>query len=157
MTDTVLNSSLAEPAGPTAEAALEDRIERAAAALRQLQRPDGHWVFELEADVTIPAEYVLLRHYLGEPVDSALEAKIAAYIRRTQGAHDGWPLFHDGDFDMSATVKAYFALKMIGDSPDADHMRRAREAALTRGGAAKCNVFTRMLLALYGHRGARCR
>ena len=79
-----------------------------------------------------------------------LEAKIAAYLRRIQGAHGGWPLFHDGDFDISASVKAYFALKMIGDAPDAEHMRRAREAILARGGAARSNVFTRVLLALYG-------
>lgn len=129
---------------------LEKRIEAAAHALLSQQHADGHWVFELEADVTIPAEYVLLRHYLGEPVDAALEAKIAAYIRSTQGPHGGWPLFFGGDFDMSATVKAYFALKMIGDAPDADHMRRARNAVCARGGAAASNVFTRLLLALYG-------
>ena len=114
------------------------------------QRPDGHWVFELEADATIPAEYVLLRHYLGEPVDTALEAKIAVYLRRIQGDHGGWPLFRDADIDISATVKAYFALKMIGDSVDADHMRRAREAVRARGGAERVNVFTRIMLALFG-------
>jgi squalene-hopene/tetraprenyl-beta-curcumene cyclase len=107
-------------------------------------------VFELEADATIPAEYVLLRHYLGEPVDAALEQKIAVYLRRIQGTHGGWPLFADGDLDVSATVKAYFALKMIGDAVDADHMRRAREAVLARGGAARANVFTRIMLALFG-------
>ena len=96
---------------------LTHSIESATQALLARQRPDGHWVFELEADATIPAEYVLLRHYLGEPVDAALEAGIAAYLRRIQGAHDGWPLFQDGDFDMSASVKAYFALKMVGDDP----------------------------------------
>ena len=130
--------------------ALEQRIAAATRALLDRQQPDGHWVFELEADATIPAEYVLLRHYLAEPVDAALEAKIAVYLRRIQGAHGGWPLFHDGDFDMSASVKAYFALKMIGDSPDADHMRRAREAIRARGGAARANVFTRLMLALFG-------
>ena len=129
---------------------LEHSVERATQALLALQRPDGHWVFELEADATIPAEYVLLRHYLAEPVDAVLEGKIAAYLRRIQGAHGGWPLFQDGEFDMSASVKAYFALKMIGDSTDADHMRRAREAILVRGGAAHTNVFTRILLSLYG-------
>jgi len=107
------------------ENALEPHIEAATQALLACQRPDGHWVFELEADATIPAEYVLLRHYLGEAVDAALEAKIAVYLRRIQGAHGGWPLFRDGELDVSATVKAYFALKMIGDSVDADHMRRA--------------------------------
>jgi squalene-hopene/tetraprenyl-beta-curcumene cyclase len=129
---------------------LERRIQKTTQALLTQQRPDGHWVFELEADATIPAEYVLLRHYLGEPVDAALEAKIAVYLRRIQGDHGGWPLFCDGDLDVSATVKAYFALKMIGDSVDADHMRRAREALLARGGAARANVFTRIMLALFG-------
>ena len=76
--------------------------------------------------------------------------KFAVYLRRIQGAHGGWPLFHDGDLDVSASVTAYFALKAIGDSPDADHMRRAREAILARGGAAASNVFTRFLLALFG-------
>ena len=112
-------------------------IEGATQALLARQRPDGHWVFELEADATIPAEYVLLRHYLGEPVDAVLEQKIAVYLRRIQGAHGGWPLFADGDVDVSATVKAYFALKMIGEPIDAEHMRRAREAVLARGGAAR--------------------
>src|SRR5438132_4860681 len=130
--------------------ALDQSIEAATRALLALQQRDGHWVFELEADATIPAEYVLLRHYLDEPVDTVLEAKIAAYLRRIQGDHGGWPLFHEGAFDMSASVKAYFALKMIGDSTEADHMKRAREAILARGGAARANVFTRILLALYG-------
>ena len=107
-------------------------------------------MFELEADATIPAEYVLLRHYLGEDGRRALEAKIGNYLRRIQGKHGGWPLFHDGAFDMSASVKAYFALKMIGDPVDAPHMKRARDAILSRGGAARSNVFTRTLLALYG-------
>jgi squalene-hopene/tetraprenyl-beta-curcumene cyclase len=130
--------------------ALQASIASATGALLDCQRPDGHWVFELEADGTIPAEYVLLRHYLAEPVDAALEAKIAKYLRRTQGAHGGWALVHDGAFDMSASVKAYFALKMMGDSVDAPHMARAREAIRSRGGAVHSNVFTRYLLATFG-------
>src|SRR5690349_687408 len=130
--------------------AVDHSIGAATRALIALQQPDGHWVFELEADATIPAEYVLLRHYLAEPVDAALEAKIAAYLRRIQGPHGGWPLFHDGAFDMSASVKAYFALKMVGDDPAAPHMARARAAILAHGGAATANVFTCSLLALYG-------
>ncbi|MDE2603997.1 MAG: squalene--hopene cyclase, partial [Bradyrhizobium sp.] len=104
-----------------ADAALEASIRSATRALLDMRQPDGHWVFELEADCTIPAEYVLLRRFLNEPVDAMLEGKIANYLRRVQGAHGGWPLVHDGAFDMSATVKAYFALKMIGDSVDAPH------------------------------------
>src|SRR4029077_178166 len=130
--------------------ALEASIDSATRALLGCRQADGHWVFELEADCTIPAEYVLLRHYLAEPVDSALEAKIARYLRRVQGAHGGWPLVHDGDLDMSASVKAYFALKMIGDPTDAPHMTRAREAIRSRGGAIHSNVFTRFMLAMFG-------
>jgi squalene-hopene/tetraprenyl-beta-curcumene cyclase len=130
--------------------ALEERIQAATRTLLDRQKPDGHWVFELEADCTIPAEYILMRHYLAEPVDAELERKIGVYLRRVQGAHGGWPLFHEGAFDMSASVKAYYALKLIGDSIDAEHMRRAREAIRSHGGAARSNVFTRTALALYG-------
>ena len=129
---------------------LDHAIARATDALLGLQQDDGHWVFELEADATIPAEYVLLKHFLGEPADAGLESKIARYLRRIQGEHGGWPLFHEGVFNISASVKAYFALKMIGDSTEAAHMVKARQAILAHGGAEACNVFTRALLALYG-------
>ena len=131
-------------------AELEAAIAKASAALLAQQRADGHWVFELEADATIPAEYILLVHYLGETPNLELEKKIGTYLRRIQGAHGGWPLYHDGAFDISATVKAYFALKMIGDPVDAPHMTRARDAILACGGALKTNVFTRIQLALFG-------
>lgn len=125
-------------------------IQDATEALLKQQRPDGHWVYELEADATIPAEYVLLVHYLAEEPNLELERKIGVYLRRIQGTHGGWPLYHGGPVDISATVKAYFALKMIGDSPEAPHMVRAREEILKRGGAGKANVFTRIQLALFG-------
>lgn len=117
-------------------------------ALRDRQHGDGHWVFELEADATIPSEYILLEHFLDE-IDDPLQKKIAAYLRDRQGEHGGWPLFHGGDFDISASVKAYFALKLAGDLPGARHMVRARDAILAHGGAAECNVFTRITLALF--------
>ncbi len=129
---------------------LDAAITRATDALLKQQRADGHWVFELEADATIPSECILLTHYLGETPNLELERKIGVYLRRNQGKHGGWPLYYDGDFDLSATVKAYFALKMIGDSPDAQHMIRAREGILARGGADRTNVFTRIQLALFG-------
>lgn len=128
---------------------LTDPIRRAREALARRQKSDGHWVFELEADATIPAEYVLLEHFL-DRIDPALEARIGVYLRSIQGGHGGWPLFHDGAMDVSASVKAYFALKAIGDAPDAPHMRRAREAILAAGGAERSNVFTRAQLALFG-------
>ena len=131
------------------DAMLHEAIARAGAALARRQHADGHWLFELEADATIPAEYVLLEHFL-DRIDPALEAKIGVYLRSIQGAHGGWPLFHDGAFNLSASVKAYFALKAIGDDPDAPHMARARQAILAAGGAERTNVFTRAQLALFG-------
>jgi squalene-hopene/tetraprenyl-beta-curcumene cyclase len=130
-----------------------DQVDRAVGgardALLRRQKTDGHWVFELEADATIPAEYVLLEHFL-DRIEPALQDRIGVYLRATQGAHGGWPLFHDGAFNISASVKAYFALKMIGDDPAAPHMARAREAILAAGGAERTNVFTRVQLALFG-------
>src|ERR1700760_2023855 len=116
------------------DAALSTAVNRAADALTRRQRPDGHFLFELEADATIPAEYVLLEHYL-DRIEPELEARIGVYLRSIQGDHGGWPLFHAGAFDISASVKAYYALKIIGDPVDAPHMVRAREAILAAGGA----------------------
>ena len=128
---------------------LETAIDNAAAALKRRQAGDGHWVFELEADATIPAEFVLLQHFL-DRLDPALEQKIAVYLRETQCKDGGWPLFHDGAFELSCSVKAYFALKIIGEDINAPHMVRARERILAAGGAERANVFTRIQLALFG-------
>jgi len=135
---------------PPPQDALAASIEHATRAILDDQHDDGHWVYELEADATIPAEYVLLVHYLGETASDELEQKIARYLRRIQLENGGWPLFTDGAMDVSASVKAYFALKMIGDDENAEHMARARQAILGAGGAEAVNVFTRVLLALFG-------
>lgn len=135
-------------------AALDAAVLRARDALLRRQREDGHWVFELEADATIPAEYIMLRRFFGQH-DPVREAAIGQYLRRLQAqqapsAAGGWPLYHAGKIDISCSVKAYFALRLIGDPADAPHMIRAREAILAAGGAAKSNVFTRCTLALFG-------
>jgi len=128
---------------------LDSAIARAADALSRRQNEDGHWVFELEADATIPAEFVLLQHYMDRR-DPELERRIAIYLREIQCAEGGWPLFHDGAFNLSASVKAYFALKIMGEDIDAPHMQAARNRILATGGAERSNVFTRIQLALYG-------
>ena len=127
---------------------LEASISKGVRALLDQQKDDGHWVFVLEADATIPAEYILLKYFLDE-IDLEKQEKLAAYIRETQADHDGWPLWHDGPLDISATVKAYWALKAAGDPIDAPHMMRARNAILAHGGAERTNVFTRIMLALF--------
>ncbi|MFA7494928.1 MAG: squalene--hopene cyclase [Acidithiobacillus sp.] len=127
---------------------LERSIQQAYAALVTEQAADGHWCFEFEADCTIPAEYILMQHYMDER-DPLLEAKIAVYLRNKQADHGGWPLYYGGHFDLSASVKVYYALKLAGDAPDLPHMRRAREAILAHGGAEHANVFTRITLALF--------
>ena len=128
---------------------LNEAVARAGAALSRRQNADGHWVFPLEADATIPSEYVLLEHFL-DRIDEPLQQHIGVYLRAIQGEHGGWPLFHGGAFNLSASVKAYFALKAIGDPASAPHMVRARKAVLAAGGAERTNVFTRAQLALFG-------
>jgi len=138
---------------------LHAAVERAVSALVASQQRAGHWSYELEADCTIPAEYILMMHFMGE-VDTALQAKLAVFIRAhqaieshagySQTLHHGWPLYEGGDFDLSCSVKAYYALKLAGDDVQAPHMAAARNAILARGGAARANVFTRIALALFG-------
>lgn len=127
---------------------LERALARSGTAIEAAQHPDGHFLYELEADCTIPAEYILMNHFMGE-VDDVLERKIGNYLRAKQAEHGGWPLYHDGDFDISCSVKAYYALKLVGDDVSAPHMIEARNAILAHGGAARCNVFTRIALALF--------
>jgi squalene-hopene/tetraprenyl-beta-curcumene cyclase len=128
---------------------LDEAIGRSRAALLGLQRDDGHWCFEFEADSTIPAEYVLMMHFMDE-VEPDLQAKLARYLRSRQQPDGGWPLYPGGALDISCTVKSYYALKLAGDDPEAEPLRRARRALLARGGAARSNVFTRILLAQFG-------
>ena len=109
--------------------ALDAGIDRAAAALMETQAPEGYWRFDLEADASITAEYVLMMHFMDE-IDSTLESQLAAYLRSAQGAHGGWGLFPDSAPDLSCSVKAYFALKLAGDDSAAPHMGRARSAIL---------------------------
>jgi squalene-hopene/tetraprenyl-beta-curcumene cyclase len=130
---------------------LDDAIDTAREALLRNQAEDGSWCFEFEADCTIPAEYILMMHFMDE-IDEVLQQRIARYLRAQQqlDTHGGWPQYLGGAIDISCTVKCYYALKLAGDDPQAPHMRRAREAILALGGAARSNVFTRITLALFG-------
>jgi squalene-hopene/tetraprenyl-beta-curcumene cyclase len=133
----------------TVASALDRAVSVARDSLIARQSAQGYWLFELEADCTIPAEYIMMMHFLDE-IDAPLEKKLAVYLRAHQAEHGGWPLYHGGDLNISCTVKAYYALKLAGDDPQAPHMARARAAILERGGAARANVFTRIALALFG-------
>ena len=128
---------------------LDGALARAREALLAFQHADGYWCFELEADCTIPAEYILMMHYMAE-VDETLQRKICSYLRAHQGQDGGWPLYYGGEAEISCSVKAYYALKLAGDSPEALHMVKARETILALGGAARTNVFTRIMLAMFG-------
>jgi len=127
---------------------LTNAISKGSQGLLEAQHVDGHWCYELEADCTIPAEYILMNHFMDETEDD-LEAKLAVYIRRNQQKDGGWPLYYCGDSDISCTVKAYYALKLVGDDIDAPHMKQASAFILQQGGAARSNVFTRIALAMF--------
>lgn len=128
---------------------VKEALDNAVNVLLEKQQPDGHWVFELEADAGITAEYVLLMHFLGEPIEQTLQARLEAYLRDQQQAQGGWPLWQGGGFSLSVSVKTYFALKLLGESQDEPHLQRACALIRQHGGATKCNVMTRIWLALY--------
>jgi len=124
-------------------------IERAQGFLLRSQAGDGHWVAELEVDSTITTEYLLFCHLLAR-VDRKREAKAVAYLRSRQGTDGGWNLFEGGRANLSATVKAYFALKLAGVSVDDPAMVAARRLIRELGGPVATNVFTKITLALFG-------
>jgi len=124
-------------------------LERATAKLVSLQQGDGHWKAELETNVTMEAEDLLLRRFIGRESPELL-ASTAAWIRSRQQEDGGFAIFHGGPADLSATVEAYAALRLAGDPPEAPHMLRAAELVRELGGIEASRVFTRIWLALFG-------
>ena len=136
------------PERTTTEAARET-LDRAVERLLALQHPDGHWKGELETNVTIDAEDLFLRHYLGL-LDERTAAATATWIRSRQRDDGSFATFFGGPPDLSTTVEAYVGLRLAGDEPDAEHMQRARTAIDELGGLEATRVFTRMWLSLLG-------
>jgi squalene-hopene/tetraprenyl-beta-curcumene cyclase len=137
---------------------LDVAIQRGVDSVLAAQNPAGFWVYELEADATITSEYILLRRWLGI-ADPAREAKATRHLLSLQLPDGGWPIYANGPANISATVKAYFALKMAGVSPGHPAMVRACQRVRDLGGITQVNVFTRILLALFGEmdwRGVPC-
>lgn len=141
--------TLPPPGGSDGDAGISRALEKAKAALLSIQKPDGHWCGELQGDSILESEYILLKWILGQEADAALP-KITNYLRRLQMDNGGWNLFPGGPADISATVKGYFALKLMGDDPAAPHMARCRELVRSLGGAEKCNSFTKFYFACLG-------
>jgi len=128
---------------------LHDAIARAQAHLLAVQAPDGHWIGELEADTTITAEQLLLCHLL-DRVNVERQRKAVRYLRRRQRPDGGFDLYEGGPTNLSATIKAYFAMKMAGVPVTDPAMVKARERILEMGGPTRANVFTKIQLALFG-------
>jgi squalene-hopene/tetraprenyl-beta-curcumene cyclase len=127
--------------------AVDSALERTREWLVERQSEEGFWVGELEGDTILESEYILLMAFLGRERDP-LCLGCARYIQARQSSAGGWAIYPGGPTDVSASVKAYFALKLVGVSPEEPSMRRAREAILAAGGASACNSFTRFYLAL---------
>ncbi len=130
-------------------AALDSAIERSTRALLAKQAPGGWWVGELQGDSILESEFILLKWILRQESDPDL-VKIANYLRRLQNPDGGWSLYPGGPPDVSGCVKAYFALKLMGDDPALPHMAKARELILRLGGAEKSNTFSRFYYACLG-------
>ena len=136
------------PAAPWASSVAAS-VEHASRRLLELREPDGHWCAEIEGDTILESEYVLTLYFLGRAEPSKV-SKAAAYLRAQQLESGGWGIYPGGSADVSASVKAYFVLKWVGDDPQADHMRRAREEILRLGGIDATNSFTKLYLAIFG-------
>jgi squalene-hopene/tetraprenyl-beta-curcumene cyclase len=124
-------------------------VDAAQRHLLGLQADDGHWCAELEGDNILESEYAMLLWFLGKRDDPRL-SKLCNYLRSCQNEEGGWSIYPGGPSDPNPSVKAYFALKLIGDSPDAPHMVRARQAIRDAGGVEACNSFTKLWLAVFG-------
>ena len=129
------------------------RVGRAIQAARdymlQIQHADGHWCGELEGDTILESEYVLTMHFIGRLHEERCR-KAANYIREKMLPEGGWAIYEGGAPEVSASAKAYFVLKLLGDSPDAPHMKKAREVVCDLGGLDAANSFTRIYLAIFG-------
>ena len=121
----------------------------AVAELLRQQTPQGYWCAELEGDSILQSEYILLKWIVGQESDPRLP-KIAIHLRRQQREDGAWGQYPGSGPDLSATVKAYFALKLMGDDIDAPHMAHAREMILRLGGAEKSNTYSRFYYAALG-------
>ncbi|MFQ5528424.1 MAG: squalene--hopene cyclase [Thermoanaerobaculia bacterium] len=124
-------------------------IQRAQGRLLAEQNEDGHWCAELEGDSILESEYLLTMIYLGRASESRV-AKAAEQLRRSQRDKGGWSIYPGGPADVSASVKAYFVLKLLGDDPDSEPMSRARAAIVEGGGVEACNSFTKLYLSIFG-------
>ena len=128
---------------------VERAIERGANHLLSLQAERGYWQGELEADSTLESDYIYYLHVLGK-ADPERIAKLANYIRQRQQPDGGWSIYPGGPSELNATCKAYFALKLAGDSPYAPNLVRAREMVHRLGGLEHSNSYVRFYLALVG-------
>jgi squalene-hopene/tetraprenyl-beta-curcumene cyclase len=133
----------------TAPPSANETLARAREHLLSLQSPGGWWKGELETNVTMDAEDMLLREFLGIRSDE-ISARQANWIRSQQRADGTWANFPGGPGDLSTTIEAYVALKLAGDDPAADHMLLAAEFIRGAGGLQKARVFTRIWMALFG-------
>ena len=132
---------------------MTDRLEAAIAGAQEWllgqQASDGHWCAELEGDTILESEYLLYLHFI-DRLDPVIIRKAANYIRSKMLPEGGWPIYPNGPMDLSASVKAYLALKLAGDSINAPHMANTRAAILAAGGVTRCNTFTKISLAMIG-------
>ncbi len=117
--------------------------------LLERQNPVGWWFGELETNVTMTAEHVLLMRFLGVSVEPIREGAIA-HILRNQREDGSWALYYEAPADLSTTIEAYAALKVLGMSPEAEPMRKALRVIQSLGGVARARVFTKIWLALFG-------
>ena len=144
-------SSGARPSGvlPVLADRLSDAIDRGVNYLLSLQASEGYWLGELEADTTLESDYIFYLNVIGKARPDRI-AKLANYVRRRQLEDGGWNIYFGGPSELNATIKAYVALRLAGDSPESEQLTRACARIRELGGLEASNSYTRLYLALVG-------
>ncbi len=149
MMDRAIDLEVAQPDVSEAIRAVETSLHRSTEWLLSQQAEEGYWCAILEGDSILESETILLDAYLGRLHLPRVE-KAARALELSQNADGGWGMYPGAPIEVSASVKAYFALKLCGRPASAPHMLRARQAIRAAGGADRVNSFTRFYLALLG-------
>ncbi len=149
----VISLSSARPqvaeAYSAADSDIANAIKRAQENLLRQQKPDGHWCGELLVDSTLCSDFILFMHWVGE-IDEQMQQRCVRHILKRQLPDGGWNIYYAGPSEINASVKAYFALKLAGYSPDLPFMSEARANILRLGGIPRANTFSKLYLALLG-------
>ncbi len=145
MSSTLLREALSLEVDPSSR----NLREHLTTALWHRQAEDGHWHYALDDNITMNSEYIFFLHWMDEEDDPCIQ-RLAHFLIQKQSADGSWNIFEGGEGNLSASVEAYFALRLAGFSTEHECLQRARLWICNQGGIPKARVFTKIWLSLFG-------